>query len=80
MPYQAVGNLRLFFPGHENFSDYYRELDLEDATVSSSYKVNEVTCQTRVFASFPDQVIVGRITADKAAALHFSVTMESFRD
>jgi alpha-L-fucosidase 2 len=78
MPYQAVGNLRLFFPGHENFSDYYRELDLEDATVSSSYKVNEVTCQTRVFASFPDQVIVGRITADKAAALHFSVTMESF--
>lgn len=78
MPYQTVGNLRLFFPGHENFSDYYRELDLENATVSSSYKVNEVTYQTRVFSSFPDQVIVGRITADKTAALHFSVTMDLF--
>ena len=78
MPYQTVGNLRLFFPGHESFSDYYRELDLENATVSSSYKVNEVTYQTRVFSSFPDQVIVGRISADKTAALHFSVTMDFF--
>ena len=78
MPYQTVGNLRIFFPGHENFSDYFRELDLENATVSSSYKVNEVTYQTRVFSSFPDQVIVGRITADKTAALHFSVTMDLF--
>src|SRR5690554_141549 len=78
MPYQTVGNLRIFFPGHENFSDYFRELDLENATVSSSYKVNEVTYQTRVFSSFPDQVIVGRISADKTAALHFSVTMDFF--
>ncbi len=78
MPYQTVGNLRLFFPGHENYLDYYRELDLENATVSSRYKVDDVTYQTRVFSSFPDQVIVGRITADKTAALHFSVTLDSF--
>ncbi len=78
MPYQTVGNLRLFFPGHENFSDYFRELDLKNATVSSHYKVDDVTYQTRVFSSFPHQVIVGRITADKTAALHFSVTMDFF--
>ncbi|MDD4919670.1 MAG: glycoside hydrolase family 95 protein [Bacteroidales bacterium] len=78
MPYQTVGNLRVFFPGHENYSGYYRELDLENATALSRYKVNDVTYQTRVFSSFPHQVIVGRITADKKAALHFSLTMESF--
>ena len=78
MPYQPVGNLKIFFPEHENYRDYYRELDLENATVSSSYKVNDVTYQTRVFSSFPDQVIVGRITADKTDALHFFVTMDSF--
>jgi alpha-L-fucosidase 2 len=78
MPYQAVGNLKLFFPGHEKYARYHRELDLENATVSSRYMVNDATYQTRVFSSFPRQVIVGRITADKRAALHFSVTMDSF--
>ncbi|MFA6651649.1 MAG: glycoside hydrolase family 95 protein, partial [Bacteroidales bacterium] len=78
MPYQAVGNLKIFFPGHENYSGYYRELDLENATVTSRYKVDDVTYKTCVFSSFPHQVIVGRITADKTAALHFSVTMDSF--
>ncbi|HBG53272.1 MAG TPA: hypothetical protein DDW70_03545, partial [Rikenellaceae bacterium] len=56
MPYQTVGNLRVFFPGHENYSGYYRELDLENATALSRYKVNDVTYQTRVFSSFPHQV------------------------
>jgi alpha-L-fucosidase 2 len=28
MKFQPVGNLNLFFPGHENYKDYYRELDL----------------------------------------------------
>ena len=74
MPYQTVGNLKIFFPGHDKYSDYYRELDLENATVSSRYKVDDVTYQTRVFSSFPHQVIVGRITSDKPGALHFSVT------
>ena len=28
MAYQTVGNLKLSFPGYENFTNYYRELDL----------------------------------------------------
>lgn len=40
--------------------------------------MDDVTYQTRVFSSFPHQVIVGRFTADKTAALHFSVTMDAF--
>ncbi|PTN09459.1 glycosyl hydrolase family 95 catalytic domain-containing protein [Mangrovibacterium marinum] len=76
MPYQTAGNLRLNFPGHEDFSDYYRELDLEKAVVSSQYKSGGVTYRTEMFSSFPDQLMVARISADKAAALGFSATLD----
>jgi alpha-L-fucosidase 2 len=77
MPYQTVGNLQINFPGHEKYSNYYRELDLEHAAVLSRYTVDDVTYETRVISSFPDQVIAGRITSDKKGALNFSVTMDS---
>ena len=31
MPYQPVGDLKLTFPGHNQFTDYRRDLDLETA-------------------------------------------------
>ena len=76
MPYQTVGNLKLTFPGHENFKDYYRELDLENATVSSAYSLNGVKYSTKIISSFPDQVIVARVSADKPGSISFSVTMD----
>lgn len=76
MPYQTVGNLKLSFPGHENYSDYHRELNIEDAVTSSRYKVNGVNYETKVFSSYPDQVIVVRISADKRGAVNFSATMD----
>ena len=79
MPYQTVGNLNLTFPGHESYSDYHRELDLENAVTYSRYKVNGVTYQTKVFSSYPDQVIIARISADKVGALNFSATMDRLK-
>ena len=76
MPYQTVGNLKLTFPGHENFSNYYRELDLGKATASSRYESNGVKYETSVFSSFPDQVIVARIKANKPGSVSFSATMD----
>lgn len=76
MPYETVGNLRLNFSGHENFTDYYRELDIEKAVVSSRYKANGVHYETHVFASYPDQVIVSKIAADKPGSINFSATMD----
>lgn len=76
MPYQTVGNLKLQFPGHENFTDYYRELDIEKALASTRYKLNGVNYKTTAFSSFPDQVIVLRITADKPRSVSFFATMD----
>ena len=75
-PYQTVGDLKLFFPGHENYSDYHRELNIEKAVETPRYKVDGVNFQSKVFASFPDQVIIVRITADKAGSVSSSATMD----
>jgi alpha-L-fucosidase 2 len=76
MPYQTVGNLRLLFPGHEYYSGFYRELDIDKAVVSSSYSLNGVKYTTTLFSSAPDQVMIFRITADKPGALSFTATMD----
>ena len=76
MPYQTLGNLRLFFPGHENYSGYYRELDIEKAMVSSRFILNGVNYKTTVFSSFPDQVIIVRISADKPGSISLSATLD----
>lgn len=69
--FQPVGNLNLTFEGHEKYSDYYRELDLEKAITKTSYKVEDVTYTREAFASFTDRVIVMRIAANKAGSLSF---------
>lgn len=76
MPYQTMGNLRLTFPGHENFQDYYRELDLTNAVVSSRYNLNGVKYETKIFSSFPDQILIIRISADKPGSLSFSASLD----
>jgi alpha-L-fucosidase 2 len=77
MQFQPVGNLNLFFPGHEHFDHYYRDLNLENAVTSTSYQVNGVQFKREVFASIADQVIVVRLTASKPASLSFTASVFS---
>jgi alpha-L-fucosidase 2 len=76
MAYQTVGNLKLYFPGHENYSGYYRELDIEKAVATTRYNLNGINYTTKVFSSFPDQVIIVRISADKPGSVAFSASMD----
>lgn len=75
--YQPFGNILLHFPGHENPVNYKRQLDLEEAISSVSYKVGEVGYKREVFASEPDQAILTRIEASKKGALEFTVGLDS---
>jgi len=74
--YQTIGELKLNFPGHGDYSSYYRELDLERAVVTVKYEVNGVTFTREVFASQPDQVIVVRITADEPQSVTLSASLD----
>ncbi|MEJ2507723.1 MAG: glycoside hydrolase family 95 protein, partial [Ignavibacteriaceae bacterium] len=75
MPYQTDGNLEIKFAGHENFKNYYRELNIETAVTSTRYDVDGITYYYEAFASFPDQVIICRITASEPGKINFTATM-----
>lgn len=77
LPYQPFGDLRLTFPGHEGVTAYHRELDLDSAIATVSYKVGAVTFKREAFASYPDRVIVLRLTADKPGQINFTLRMDS---
>jgi alpha-L-fucosidase 2 len=77
MPYQPFGDLVLHFPDHDGATDYRRELDLNTAIATVSYRVGDVTYRREVFASYPDHVIVVRISADRPGKLNFTVKMTS---
>jgi alpha-L-fucosidase 2 len=72
MPYQTIGSLMLRFDGHDRYTDYYRDLNIEKAIATTRYKVGEVTYTREIFASFTDHVIIVRLTADEAGALSFT--------
>jgi alpha-L-fucosidase 2 len=76
MNYQTVGNLRLNFDGHENYTNYYRELDIENAVTKTTYTVDGVEYTREVFTSFPDQVLVIKLTSGKKGSLSFSAGMD----
>jgi len=68
-PYQTLGDLSLTFAGHENATDYVRELDLDTGVVRVSYRVGEANFTREVFISAVDQVLVLRLTCDQPKLL-----------
>lgn len=75
--YQPVGNLHLDFAGHEGYTNYYRELDIEKAVTTTRYEVNGITYTRQAFTSFPHQVIVMRITASRPGSISFTTNMNT---
>ena len=72
--FEPVGSLTLAFVGHDNFTNYYRELDIEKAVTKTSYTVDGVTYTREALASFPDRVVAMRLTASKPGKLSFTAS------
>jgi alpha-L-fucosidase 2 len=72
--FEPLGNLQLAFDGHDNFSNYYRELDIERAVTKTSYTVGDITYTREALASFPDRVVVMRLTASKSGSISFTAS------
>jgi alpha-L-fucosidase 2 len=70
--YQHLADLYLETP-HETVSGYRRELDLREAVARVGYAVNGVRYERELFASHPGNLVVGRLSADRPAAV--SVTL-----
>ncbi|MDR0700163.1 MAG: glycoside hydrolase family 95 protein, partial [Tannerella sp.] len=79
--YQPMGRLNIDYTGHElsEATGYQRSLDMDNATVDVSYRLDGVNYSRRVFASYPDQVIVIRLTANKKGKINFSSWLTSLQ-
>lgn len=70
--FQTLGDLWIDFAHKEAYSDYRRELNLEDAMVTVSYRQAGVCFKREIFVSRPDRVMVVRLSADKNRQVSFT--------
>lgn len=77
MSYLTLGSLFLDFTGHKDATNYYRDLNIANATATTRYEVDGVTYTRTAFASFTDSVIVMRVQADRKGALAFRLAYEN---
>ncbi len=77
--YQAFGDLLLDFPGVDpaGVTGYRRDLDLDTATSTVQYEWHGVTYRREVFASYPANVLVVRLTASQPASVQFAAALKS---
>ncbi|MEK4142426.1 glycoside hydrolase family 95 protein [Paenibacillus sp. FSL M7-0547] len=75
-PYQPLGDLILkFLDSSEVIEEYERELDLEQAVVTVSYRCGGVRYYRQYFVSEPDGVLVVRLTADRLGKITLAANL-----
>lgn len=75
----SVGNLELNFEDQSGVvSNYVRQLDLNKAIGSVSYKVDNIGYHREYFCSYPARALVMRVTSDKRGALSFDIGVNPF--
>ena len=77
MSYQTIGDLYLEFPGHDTYAEYYRDLDLADATASVTYVKDGVEYNREVISSFSDDVVAVNLTASQKGKISFNASIVS---
>lgn len=73
MPYQTVGSLNIRYEGHQKYTDFYRELDINQAVSTTRYKVNGVEFVQEAFASFKDQLIIVNIRSSQPKQINCEI-------
>jgi len=70
--YQPIGDLLLAF-GTTNFTDYRRELDMETGIAKVSYRSSDAVITRETFVSWPDRVLVVRVSSDRPGRVSLGV-------
>lgn len=63
--YQPCGDLYIDFKDKGNITDYVHSLDMAKAVVKTDYRINNVHVKREVFASYPAQAIIIKLSAEK---------------
>ncbi len=73
--FQTLGDLWLDFGKTTEYSNYMRELDLNQGIARVSYDQDGVNYQREIFVSYPDRAIVIHLSAGKKGALSFTAKL-----
>jgi alpha-L-fucosidase 2 len=75
--YAPLGTLFLEFKHEGEPQNYYRELDISQAISKVNYEVNGVKFTREYFISYPDRMMVIKLTSSQKGALNFGIRFES---
>lgn len=75
--YQPLGDLLLKQDLKGEVSNYYRDLNIAEATASTRFKVGDTEFTREFFVSAPSQVMVIRLKASTKGALNFTASTTS---
>jgi len=75
--FAPLGNLFIDFKSRGDSSKYTRELNIGEAIVKVKYNKDGVTYTRESFVSYPDQVMVIKLTSSKKGALSFNIRFDS---
>lgn len=75
--YAPLGTLEINNSEKGKATNYYRELDLANATSKVTYEMDGVKYTREYFVSSPDQVMVIKLTSSEKRALNFDISLKS---
>jgi alpha-L-fucosidase 2 len=76
--YEPVGDLIVNFKSSgDSVKNYYRELDMETGVVKISYTQGNVKMTREVFMSYPDRVLVMKVSANKSGRISLEAKLRS---
>lgn len=74
--YQTLGDLRIDFPRKSPWSDYRRELNLDDAIARVQYRQDGIPFSREIFVSAPANALVMRLTAGKKGSISCTIALD----
>jgi alpha-L-fucosidase 2 len=75
--YQPLGDLVLSFAEGASVEDYYRELDMETGITKVRYRVGDAVYEREAFVSYPDRLLVVRLTSSKPGRISVQAQLKS---
>ena len=78
--YQTLGDLFIELVGQGEYQDYRRQLDVREAVASVSYSAGGIRYRREFFSSYPDQVMVIHLTADKPGSYTGTIRLADAHD
>ncbi|MGK7393766.1 MAG: glycoside hydrolase family 95 protein [Candidatus Cyclobacteriaceae bacterium M3_2C_046] len=75
--YQPLGDLWINFKHSQPVEGYQRILDLANAVATITYKTEGIRFKREYFASYPDHVIVARLSATKPGSINCVISLST---